>query len=151
MKMKFNWGFGIAIVYIFFAGSMVLFAIKASHQKNELVTDQYYDEAVKYQDKINAEKNAFDSQSMLSVKYIKINQEVVVLAEGPAKHLKGSLEFYKPDKAENDFTLSFETDDSGKQLIPVKKLATGLWKVKCSWNAEGKSCYSENKLFITHQ
>ena len=55
--MKLNWGSGIALVYVIFAGSMVAFAIKASRQHYDLVTENYYTEAVNYQQEIDARHN----------------------------------------------------------------------------------------------
>lgn len=54
--MKFNWGHCIAVVLVIFASSILVFVYVASKQKNELVTEKYYEKAVAYQQRIDAEK-----------------------------------------------------------------------------------------------
>ena len=56
--MKNKWGIGIAAAYITFALGMILFAVHASRQHYDLVSNNYYEQAVKYQDKIDAGHNA---------------------------------------------------------------------------------------------
>ncbi|MEO8148218.1 MAG: FixH family protein [Bacteroidia bacterium] len=146
--MKLNWGSGIAIVYTLFAAGMILFAVIASRQNFDLVTDNYYEEAVNYQKKIDAGNNAVNSESKLSITYLKTGNAIEISTDGKIKSTIGMLSFYKPDKASDDFKLNFSTDDSGKQLIPLKKLAHGYWKINASWNLNGKDCFEVQKIFI---
>jgi len=62
--MKFNWGHCIAVVLVIFASSILVFVYVASKQKNELVTEKYYEKAVAYQQRIDAEKNALNKELM---------------------------------------------------------------------------------------
>lgn len=61
--MKLNWGFGIAAVYTVFALGIIGMVILASRQKNDLVTESYYEQAVHFQDKINASENALEANN----------------------------------------------------------------------------------------
>jgi nitrogen fixation protein FixH len=148
MKMKNSWGWGIAIAYITFAGCMILFAIKASNQKNDLVATNYYDQAVDYQKKIDAGNNAVNADSKLCFEYSKEKSALEINTSGEIKSTSGSLAFYKPDKASRDFNLSFSTDVNGQQLIPLKNLAHGYWNVSATWTANNKPCFSKTKIFI---
>src|SRR5215212_3969619 len=98
--MKLNWGSGIAIVYTVFAGSMILFAVKASQQKNDLVIDNYYDEAVNYQTKIDAEHNNNVSGDQLKIEYRENENLIAISFSEKQKPIKGEISFYKPDYAE---------------------------------------------------
>ena len=143
--MKNKWGLGIATAYIIFASSMIVFAIHASHQHYDLVTDNYYEQAVKYQDKIDEGRNA--SQANLDIAYNAKENSLQLCTESEIK--SGTLQFYKPDKAANDFKLDFTTNPDGRQIIPLQKLAHGYWKVNATWiTPENKTCYSETKIFI---
>lgn len=146
--MKLNWGFGIAVVYIVFAGSMILFAVKASQQHYDLVSENYYADAVNYQQKIDAGNNAANSNSKLSIQYIAEKNAIEIIALGNSKDINGTLSFYKPDKARDDFQFAFSTGASGKQIIPMKKLAHGYWKINAAWNVDSKNCYIEKRIFI---
>ncbi|MBK6476369.1 MAG: FixH family protein [Flavobacteriales bacterium] len=48
-----NWGKGITLALIAFAGMMAYFLIRASGNPSPLVTDKYYEQELKYQQRIN--------------------------------------------------------------------------------------------------
>ena len=146
--MKLNWGFGIAVVYILFAGSMVLFAVTVSRQKYDLVTEHYYEDAVNFQQQIDAGNNGTMVDSKISVTYLPLEKAVAIESVGKNKNIQGTLFFYKPDKASDDFKLNFSTGETGKQIIPLKDPAHGYWKINASWQAEGKACATEKRIFI---
>jgi nitrogen fixation protein FixH len=146
--MKNKWGIGIAIAYITFAVCMILFAIKASNQKYDLVATNYYDEAVNYQKKIDAGKNADEADSKLTIEYVKAESSLLITTSGEIKATSGTLHFYKPDKASKDFNLDFTTDANGQQRISLKNLARGYWRINANWTSNSKACFSENKIFI---
>jgi nitrogen fixation protein FixH len=143
--MKNNWGLGLAIAYITFIGSMILVAVHASHQDYDLVSDNYYEQAVKYQDKIDAGRNAV--QAKLSITFNEKENTLQLTSDAEIK--AGTLQFYKPDRAANDFKLDFNLNPGGKKTIPLQQIAHGIWKVNASWIiADNKSCYTETKIFI---
>lgn len=146
--MKLNWGFGIGAVYVIFVVVMILFAVVASRQHYDLVSENYYDDAVAFQHKIDGDKNASLVNSKLFFNYLENENSMELSVIGPQKTVKGTLQFYKPDMAKNDFQLTFSTDESGKQIIPLKKMTHGYWKIFASWNVEGKNCNAEKEIFI---
>jgi nitrogen fixation protein FixH len=146
--MKLNWGFGIAVVYTLFAVCMILFAVKASQQHYDLVNDNYYNEAVNYQKKIDAGKNAALADSKLSIEYLAKENAIEISSVSKSNNINGTLSFYKPDKAGDDFQVAFSINESGKKLIPLKKLAHGYWSVNVAWNMNSKDCYSEKRIFV---
>lgn len=146
--MKLNWGFGIAAVYTLFAVSMILFAVKASQQHYDLVNDNYYNEAVNYQKRIDAGKNAALAYSKLSIEYLAKENAIEISSDTKSNNIKGTLFFYKPDKAGDDFQITFSIDESAKKIIPLKKLSHGYWNVNADWKVNNKECYSEKRIFV---
>jgi hypothetical protein len=69
-------------------------------------------------------------------------------ATGISKTVSGSLAFYKPDKAADDFSMKFQTDEKGFQKIQLPHLAHGYWKVSATYTVDGKNCAIEKKIFI---
>ena len=145
--MKFHWGIGIAIVYVIFAGSMVAFAIHASHQHYDLVNDDYYNEAVNYQKTIDAKINSTKADAKVDFDFTPDKRALTITVDGTTKKIAGTLTFYKPDKAADDFKIDFATDESGKQLISLKKLAHGYWKVTATWSINGQDYSEEKRIF----
>jgi len=146
--MKINFGFLIATAYIVFVGGMITFAVIAGNQKNDLVTVNYYDEAVAYQDKIEAVKNARETGSKLRVSFNITDHSVRILKADSTKSITGELYFYRPDNAGSDFHLPF-TVNSGEEILQLKhKMSYGLWKAKAQWTENSLQCISESKIFV---
>ena len=55
--MKLSWGYKIAFVYIIFVAGIGFLVFKASSQKFDLVTKDYYDQELKYQEVIDQAAN----------------------------------------------------------------------------------------------
>lgn len=146
--MKLNWGSGIAIAYIVFVLGMILFVVKASQQDNQLVVDNYYEEAVNYQTKIDAKRNNAITGNQLEVEYLRDQNLIAIKFADHHKKISGEISFYKPDDAGKDFKQNLNFDTNGKQMISTVHLAKGTWDLKCSWKVEGTDCYKEQKIFI---
>ena len=112
------------MVYIIFAGSMIAFVVVASRQNYDLVSENYYDDAVKYQQTIDAENNGTRKESQLDIDYVQDKNAIQLSGGAQMKNVKGKLSFYKPDKATNDCQIHFSTDDSSMKTIPRSALAT---------------------------
>jgi hypothetical protein len=61
--MKLSWGYKIMFVYIAFVAGMGFLVFKASSQKFDLVTKDYYDQELKYQQVIDQAANSFQAFS----------------------------------------------------------------------------------------
>ncbi len=144
--MKFNWGHGIALVLIIFAASILVFVFVASKQKNELVTEKYYEKAVAYQQRIDAEKNALDQNA--DVKYNISSGQLMLTLGRSMSNANGTFQFYKPDNAAKDFNTIFQVNDTGFYSATIPQLTRGQWKVNVSWNIDSLEYFYEKKIFI---
>ena len=146
--MKINWGVSMMIVYVLFATMMIIFAIRTSHLKNDLVTENYYNEAVKYQEQIDENANASVATSKVGISYSNTSNSIELNIVGEQKSIAGKLYFYKPDKASDDFEIDFKTDETGHQSIPLKNMAHGYWGVSANYAVSGKNCSEQEKIFV---
>lgn len=144
--MKFNWGHGIALVLIIFAASILVFVFVASKQKNELVTEKYYEKAVAYQQRIDAEKNALDQNA--DVKYNISSGQLMLTLGRSMSNANGTFQFYRPDNAGKDFNTLFQVNDTGFYSATIPQLTRGQWKVNVSWNIDSLEYFYEKKIFI---
>jgi nitrogen fixation protein FixH len=146
--MKLNWKIIIATSYLAFVSGMVFLAIKSSEQNLDLVSENYYESAVNYQDVIDASNNAINAESKIVLKYMHDDKEFLISTEGVAKSISGTITFYKPDKASEDFKVEFKTDPSGNQVLPANTISHGNWKVDIDWNSDGKLFHDQKRIFI---
>ena len=61
--MKFNWGTGIFLLYAGFAAVTIALVIFAMTKKVDLVTDNYYDKELKYEEQIQKHLKKLKSSS----------------------------------------------------------------------------------------
>ncbi|HNR20802.1 MAG TPA: FixH family protein [Bacteroidia bacterium] len=146
--MKLNWGTGIAIAYTAFALTMIALVIKASKQNNDLVTKDYYNKAVNYQQQIDAEQRGASQGIQLRNN---INSKQIEVTY-PADFLpsKGSILFYKPDNAALDFNVEMQPGNNSTQIIETVKMARGKWNIKCSWQQQEKNYFFEQSIFMNN-
>jgi len=70
--MKFNWGTGIVLAFIAFISFIMYFVINMSTNKkydHDLVTEQYYNKELKFQEDIDKSKNARNLETNITWKF----------------------------------------------------------------------------------
>ena len=144
--MKMNWGKGIVIAFILFAAALFAAVGFTLSQRVDLVTDNYYEKELKYQEHIDVLKETGNLESRL---LIQNSEGAVVFTFPDGKTVPaGEINFYRPSDASKDFSVNVSTDGNGIQLVPTAKLDRGMWKVQVTWYSGNKKFYKEEKLFI---
>lgn len=145
--MKLSWGYKIMFVYITFVAGMGLLVIKASSQKFDLVTKDYYDQELKYQQVIDQAANSSKLSALVAIE--RKEGELKISFPDEMKNRKKLVDFYLyyAADAKKDFRKSFELDKNELvQALPVGM--KGMYELKLSWEAEGVKYYFEQKLFF---
>ena len=132
---------------LFAAGIIAMVAV--SMTKNvDLVSDNYYEKGIKYQDQIDMNKNSAEFSDKIKTEL----KDSGLLIEYSGDLLKGNfsgeIKFYRSSDAKKDFKVNIETDEKGIQLIPVMNLDKGLWKVQFSFKKDNKNYFLEKSIFI---
>lgn len=148
MKIKFNWGTGIAIFVGIFILFILTFVYKCTQQNIDLVSTNYYDQEIQYQKQINRLSNSSDLQTKVAV-VVGIG---VVTIQFPDtfenSKLIGKIAFFKPDNAANDFEVTLKLNEKLTQQISTEKLPSGRWNIKISYVDGVKEYYSEEKILL---
>jgi hypothetical protein len=148
VKVKISWGTGIVIAFAIFMGGTISTAVYLMNQDVNLVADDYYDQEIKYQQQIDR----MERTSRLGTKQIVTFDGSIVSINIPksvlSKKLTGEIYFYRPSDSKSDIKIALITDSSGVQVIPVKNLVKGYWKIKVSWLSNGKEYFAEDRILI---
>jgi hypothetical protein len=150
MNYSKRWPIGIAIIYAFFILFLVGFVIFSQLQQVDLVSDNYYDQEIKYQQQLNR----IDRAQSLSkpVYWIYDNKMKAVIVNFPPEinpnHVRGNLLFFRPSDANQDNLVPLNLSDNGTQKISTKNLMPGLWKIKVSWQVHNHEYYNEGVLVL---
>ncbi|TDO26435.1 FixH family protein [Sediminibacterium goheungense] len=145
-----NWGNKLMLVFIGFAALMATLVYKAVNTKYELVSKEYYQDELRYQDKIDGRKNAA-SIGELTVTYTKENLAIQFPKEMLGMEVKGEAWFYCKTAADKDIRLPLAPDREGIQIIERNKLPAEKYLLKISWEAADKKYYLEKELEPTIQ
>lgn len=145
--MKFNWGTGIVIFFIFFAASMTFAVVSTTKYPPQLVQKDYYALDLNYQDRLERKQNA---SAMAVLPKVQFNAEAKVIhvefPEGMTAQT-GTAKCYRSATTKDDFSTPLENVSSLD--IPAEKLKTGRWHVELNWEtAEGKKYFWENVIVL---
>ena len=134
-------------VYVTFVAGMGFLVFKASSQKFDLVTKDYYEQELKYQQIIDQSANTSKLSAPVTIE--KREGELKISFPDVMKNKKKLVDFYLyyAADAKKDFRKKFELNENElAQVLPIGM--KGMYELKLSWEAEGVKYYFEKKLFF---
>ncbi|KXK54418.1 MAG: cbb3-type cytochrome c oxidase maturation protein CcoH [Chlorobi bacterium OLB5] len=142
-----SWGKGIILVFVIFILGIGIMVYKSMTKNIDLVTSNYYEKELKYQEQIDKINNSNRLEEKLKIEFDG-NTVQIIYPDFPGKLITGEISFYKPSDAKSDFRLPVETGKDMKQVIETAKLSKGMWKVQVNWAMDGKGYFSEEKIMV---
>ncbi|GAB2768418.1 FixH family protein [Rhabdobacter roseus] len=147
--MKLNWGTGIALLYISFVVGMLTLVTMSTRQKIDLVADNYYEQELGFQKKIDKQERA----NALSEKLRWEVTQAGILIKYPsallALPITGNVKLYCPSDNRKDAQFAVQPDASGEQLIPAAKLQPGRYQLQIDWQAGDTTYWNEGTLGLS--
>lgn len=144
-----NWGKGISIAIILFSGFILFLVITCMRQTDiNLVSEDYYEQEISYQQVIDKLNNASmlphqpdvrDDASGVWIDFSKLSNY---------QNITGNMVFFRPSDPKLDRSISISLDSDGRQLIQKQNLQYGKWICKLSWQNGGTEYYTEYPLVI---
>lgn len=142
MFKKFHWGHGVAIALAAFIG-FILFMILVfpnGKQNSELISDNYYEDELTYQQVIDAKKNAEQLAEKpvysQSANGIKLTFPSSINPEGK----KINFVLFRTDDKNLDVKKEEVLDGTNSLQIPAKVISKGSYTLKVKW-LENKKPY----------
>ena len=145
--MKISWGHKILFVYLAFVAGIIFLVYKASQEKFDLVTPNYYEAELKFQNVIDDEQRVAQLSAPPKISHSVNRVRIQFPQEFLNKQLEGELYLYRPSDASKDFRKKFTTDKNFIE-IELDKDFSGSFDVKLSWKADGKDFYNEQRIFF---
>ena len=142
-----NWGWKLAIGSALFMAFIIYFVVQSFNDKTQLVSDNYYEDELKFQEQIDAAKNAKDLNDTLFV--TQNGSEIIIdypnfFSENVCA---GQIHFYKPANENHDKLIKF-AQSGGKQIIPRSELAPGRYQVKFDLVVNNKKYFYDKYLIL---
>lgn len=142
-----SWGKKIVFVYLLFVGGIIFLVIKSMNQRQDLVTKDYYEQELVYQDRLDEIKRTDSISHAVKIEYAGQAIRMQFADTFRVLNLSGNVWVYCPDDATKDLKKKFDLS-TGELLLSLPYSGNGLRRVKVSWEAGGKSYYREKDLFI---
>jgi nitrogen fixation protein FixH len=148
-KKGFHWGHGIIVTFILFGAFMAYFYIHMSHEKIELVGENYYADGQAYQEKINQQNQSIPASQQIQIKSIAKDQYLLIqLPEGCDS---ACVQFFRPSNQAQDKNINWKNQDGLNWTFPTDFLVEGPWKRTIRWSIAGKSYLQEDRISITNK
>lgn len=132
------WPLGIIVAFIIFCSFMIAFAVYSKSQPVELVSKDYYQKELMYQDDINEINNAIEES--LIPELSKEGSKLIVSIPTEQTITEGVLHLYRPDDPSADQHFTMKNKLTG---IPIEGIKSGRWEVKFRFQI--------NKKWYQHQ
>jgi hypothetical protein len=145
--MKISWGHKILFVYLGFVAGILFLVYKANQEKFDLVTSNYYEAELKFQNVIDDKQRVAELSAPPKISHSVNKVSIQLPSEFLNKDVKGELYLYRPSDASKDVKRSFNTNKSFVE-IPLDKDLAGAYEIKLSWQANGKTFYNEQRIFF---
>lgn len=144
------WPYGIVAAFaIFISGTITLIVLACSH-KTDLVSADYYEEEIKFQNRIDQLRRTKELDAARMVSYDAAKQQIKIsLPTGQSDQaVSGRVQFYRPSAAGLDRQLVLALNSAGVQIVEAKDLRPGLWKVRVSWKVGDNDYFADEKIVI---
>lgn len=144
--MKFNWGTGIALVFLIFASGMIGMIVASIRHNPSLVQKDYYKLDLNYQERLDRKNNTAALAEQPTLEASATEKTIRIHLPAGMDDAAGNVRFYRSATVNDDFSQKFEP---GHPLgFSTAKLASGRWHVEMEWEAGGKKYYWESAFFV---
>ena len=151
MKSNRNlWPLAIVVTFVLFISGTVSLVVMACSHKVELVSANYYEQELQFQGQLDRMKRT--SQLAAPARVIYDPTRKLIAISLPAEHqglkVTGGIDLYRPSAAGQDRHLKLQIDERGMQNLDAAHLGAGLWKLRLSWQIDGREYFHEQQVVI---
>ena len=143
-KKGLHWGHGIILTFVFFGVFMAYFYLHMSHEKVELVGNNYYADGLAYQKKIDLQNQDIPQEHKITVQAIAHDDFLVI--QLPQDCESANIQFFRPSNATLDTKMEWHKSLGKLWTIPTAFLVHGPWKRTITWRVTGKTYLQEDRI-----
>lgn len=144
--MKINWGTGIVLALVIMVSGMLYLVSIALRQNDDLVENDYYQKSITYQQHIDEARNnnALTEKIKFELSPESLKLSFPKLAN--SQEFEGEIHFYSPVEEKRDMTVQIKLDSIYNQIVDLKSLQKGRYKLKINWKANSVAYYQEEDI-----
>ncbi len=144
------WPLGIIAAFAVFLTGTAGLIVMACRNSNDLVSVNYYDDEVRFQNRIDQRERTHRLPAPVLVSYNPASRRIIISIPPTiaGATVKGRVDLYRPSAARFDRSYEFNPDATGQQCLDSSSLVPGLWVVKILWTANGQDYCHEQKVVV---
>jgi nitrogen fixation protein FixH len=146
--VKWNWGTGIVVTFIVFGAAVMTVVFMAMNERVDLVTDDYYEQELRHQERINEMRRTQTDQFAPTVLVAQGAIEIRFPAAMPRSVAEGEVTLYRPSDRLLDKTFMLTLDAANVHTIPAAVVTPGQWRVKVRWTVADSTYYHEQRVTL---
>ncbi|SHM93446.1 hypothetical protein SAMN04488057_104440 [Cyclobacterium lianum] len=140
-----NWGNGIVLVFVVFVAIMATMVTICMRQDDlHLVTENYYEAEINYQQHIDRVSNSLESTDNA----MRFDKGKKTLELNLPVGASGELHLFRPSDARLDRIIEVSIEENTNRFLNLSNLSPGYWRVKLSWASEELKYFEEIKIDI---
>ena len=113
-------------------------------QKVDIVTENYYEKELKYQDQLD--KVTRTRALIKAMEITNTGKELIIKFPNVPDRNQGKdfISLYRPSDNTKDVKIKVLTDTSKTQIVSLERITKGYWKVQINWTSGGAEYYFES-------
>ena len=149
-KTGTSWPIGIFVFYGVFVIALLMAVFISVNNDMEMVTDNYYEKTLKYEDQIDRIRNtnALPEKPLAVLSRDKAFVILTMPEISGRRNFEGNVHLFRPSNFKLDRNFPLQLNNQGIQLIPVSDLDSGKWEIQIQWQVSEKEYYFEQILIF---
>jgi nitrogen fixation protein FixH len=138
---------GFFVIAVVFLATFVAWAMR---QREDLVSADYYEREVRYQEQLDSMNRSQTLAAQVVVTFDPSQQAIfITLPRDQRQDATGQVHLYRPSDARLDRELPLALNADGVQRLDARKLDNGLWKVRVKWNSNRQEYFLDQPVIVT--
>jgi hypothetical protein len=144
--MNMNFGKWIVVAFIVFTVFIATLATICIRQDVPLVSKDYYQEELAYQEQIGRIENANLLAETPVIAFDKNN--ITITYKNMASIKNGKLKLIRPSDENLDQNFELQSVEGNVEQFEIKNPVPGMYRAKMSWEQEGKQYFIERIIVL---
>lgn len=141
-----NIGHWIVLSFVLFASFIGVLVGVCMKEDISLVSDNYYQEELAYQQQIDRIQNTAELKAKPSIKIVENHLELRF--EELSAVERGELKLFCPSNSKMDRKFRLSPSPEHILVFDLGTVQHGIYKAKMSWSMDGKDYYQEETLYL---
>jgi hypothetical protein len=143
-----NWGYKITFLYLGFVALIATLIVLSMRQRVDLVADDYYEQELQYQNRIDAINRTSALKESLTWQVDSTVLHLQFPKDLRGRSVSGSIFFFRPSDARLDRTEEIGSMASDNCSVPLDGLHSGMYRMQITWKAGTEQYYNEGVIQI---